>query len=235
MVNLTNYQWGWFVADNRGQNFPNPTIGKPLLHYINNRKAVVGHKIEWSDGTDDYSDYYNAPSNVDDSEENTTHFNSEFDEWNRNINYGSIFKNFHSRYIEGIYSAYAKRFEVKAYLPPAIFSKLELSDTLIIDSVSYIIDSMDVNINKALTKLNLLRVTDTFKVFEGTPVEEQGGGLSFRIETTSSNQVVELPYSLAGSYNGVIYWGDDSTSLNSYDEREHTYATAGEYVIRIRR
>ena len=231
--NLTNYQWGWFVADNTGQNFPNPTIGKPLLHYINNRKAVVGHKIKWSDGTDDYSDYYNAPSNVDDSEENTTHFNSEFDEWNRNINYNSIFSNFHDRYIKGIYSAYAKRFEVKAYLPPAVISKLGLNDTLIIDSVSYIIDSMDININKALTKLNLLRVTDTFKEFEGTTVEEQGGTLSFRIETTSSNQIVELPYSLAGTYNGTVYWGDDSNSFNSYEEREHTYATAGEYVISI--
>ncbi|MCP4484845.1 MAG: hypothetical protein GY823_09835, partial [Flavobacteriaceae bacterium] len=30
---LTDIQWGWFVEDNKGDNFPNPTLGKPLLHY----------------------------------------------------------------------------------------------------------------------------------------------------------------------------------------------------------
>lgn len=230
--NLTNYQWGWFVADNRGDNFPNPTIGKPLLHYINNRKAVVGHEILWKDNVTG-GDYYNAPSNVDDSELNTTHFNAEFDEWNRNINENSIFNNFHKKYIQGIYSAYAKRFEVKAYLPPAIFSKLQLNDTLIIDRISYIIDSMDININKALTKLNLLRVTDTFKVFEGTPESEQDTFLSFKVVTTSANEVVELPYASNSTYSGTVFWGDGETSVNTYSQREHTYAAAGEYTIRI--
>lgn len=230
--NLTNYQWGWFVADNRGDNFPNPTIGKPLLHYINNRKAVVGHEILWRDGVPS-ADYYNAPSNVDDSGLNTTHFNAEFNEWDRNINENSIFKNFHLEYIQGIYSAYAKRFEVKAYLPPAIFSKLQLNDTLIIDRISYIIDSMDININKALTKLNLLRVTDTFKVFEGTPESEQDTFLSFKVVTTSADEVVELPYASNSTYSGTVFWGDGETSVNTYSEREHTYAVAGEYTIKI--
>jgi len=229
---LTNYQWGWFVADNRGDNFPNPTIGKPLLHYINNIKAVSGHQIQWRDGIIG-DDYYNAPSNVDESGLNTTHFNAEFDEYTRDINENSIFNNFHSEYIQGIYSAYAKRFEVKAYLPPAIFSKLQLNDTLIIDRISYIIDSMDININKALTKLNLLRVTDTFKVFEGTPESEQDTFLSFKVVTTSANEVVELPYVSNSTYDGTIFWGDGETSVNTYTQREHTYATAGEYTIKI--
>ena len=228
---LTPYQWGWFVADNRGDNFPNPTIGKPLLHYINNINAG-SDTITWSDGVIGNS-YYNAPSNVDASGENTTHFNAEFDEYNRDINTNSIFSNFHKSYIEGIYSAYAKRFEVKAFLPPAIFAKLALNDTLLIDRVSYIIDSMDININKALTKLNLLRVTDTFKVFEGIPLEEQDAYLSFRIVTTSADELVRLPYVSDSTYNGTISWGDTKTSINTYTERDHTYAVAGEYIIKI--
>jgi len=230
--NILNYQWGWFVADNRGDNFPNPTIGKPLIHYINNRSIGTNDPISWADG---YSDgyYYNAPSNVDDSGLNTTHFNAEFNEWDRDINENSIFKNFHSEYIQGIYSAYAKRFEVKAYLPPAIFSKLQLNDTLIINRISYIIDSMDININKALTKLNLLRVTDTFKVFEGTPESEQDTYLSFKVVTTSVDEVVELPYASNSTYSGTVFWGDGETSVNTYSEREHTYAAAGEYTIKI--
>jgi len=228
---LTPYQWGWFVADNRGDNFPNPTIGRPLLHYVNNINAG-SDTITWSDGVVGDS-YYNAPSNVDDSGENTTHFNAEFNEYDRDINANSIFNNFHKSYIEGIYSAYAKRFEVKAFLPPAIFSKLALNDTLLIDRVSYIIDSMDININKALTKLNLLRVTDTFKVFEGIPLDEQDAYLSFRVVTTSANETVSLPYASSSTYNGTTSWGDGATSINTYSEREHTYTDAGEYIIKI--
>lgn len=231
---LTNIQWGWFVADNKSDNFPNPTIGKPLIHYINRRQLSASEQIEWSEGTNFTNDYYNAPSNVDDIEENTTHFNSEFDEWNRDINVNSIFENFHSRYIQGIYSKFSRRLEVKSYLPPAIFSRLSLSDTIVINNVSYIIDSMDVNINKALTKLNLLRVVGEFTtVYEGDIDDGTEKGLSFRIVTTSSNEDVELPYLSNGTYSGLVDWGDGQTSANAYSERTHTYATAGEYIINI--
>jgi len=231
---LTNIQWGWFVADNKSDNFPNPTIGKPLVHYINRRELSATESIEWSEGTNFTNDYYNAPSNVDDSEENTTHFNSEFDEWNRNINVNSIFDNFHSRYIKGIYSKFSRRLEVKSYLPPAIFSKLKLSDTIVINNVSYIIDSMDVNINKALTKLNLLRAVGEFTpVYEGDTDDGSERLLSFRIVTTSSNEDVELPYVSNGTYDGLIDWGDGQSSPNAYSERTHTYATVGEYIINI--
>ena len=87
--------------------------------------------------------------------------------------------------------------------------------------------------NKALTKLNLLRVTDTFKVFEGTPESEQDTFLSFKVVTTSVDEVVELPYASDSTYSGTVFWGDGETSVNTYSEREHTYAAAGEYTIKI--
>ena len=231
---LTNIQWGWFVEDNRSDNFPNPTIGKPLIHYINRRELSATESIEWSEGTNFTNDYYNAPSNVDDNEENTTHFNSEFDEWNRDININSIFNNFHARYIQGIYSKFSRRLEVKAYLPPSIFSRLKLSDTIVINNVSYIIDSMDVNINKALTKLNLLRAVGEFEtIYEGDIDDGSERLLSFRVVTTSSNENVELPYVSTGTYDGLVDWGDGQNSSNSYANRTHTYSDAGEYIIKI--
>lgn len=51
--------------------------------------------------------------------------------------------------------------------------------------------------------------------------------------TTSSNEIITLPYQSNGVYNGVIDWGDGSTSLNSYNNRAHTYSTAGTYTITV--
>ena len=44
---------------------------------------------------------------------------------------------------------------------------------------------------------------------------------------------ITLPYSNSGTYSGTINWGDSTTSVNSYANRTHVYATAGNYDITI--
>jgi len=52
--------------------------------------------------------------------------------------------------------------------------------------------------------------------------------------TTASSETVTLPYEAAGTYSGTINWGDGgATSVNSYANRAHVYATAGDYVITV--
>jgi surface protein len=52
--------------------------------------------------------------------------------------------------------------------------------------------------------------------------------------TTASNETVTLPYLATGStYTGIIDWGDGFISGNTYANRTHTYATAGNYTISI--
>ena len=162
----TDIQWGWFVNDNK-QNTPEPTIGSPLLMYTD-KKGINTGPIEWNNG--ELSSFYNAPSNVSSDGSNTLHFNNEFDEWTKNLNPNSLFANFHNEYISGIYSPYARRYNVKAHLPPLIFSVLKLNDVIIIDRVSYFIDTMDVNITTSMVKFSLLRVTDLEKTYEGRRV-----------------------------------------------------------------
>ena len=101
-----------------------------------------------------------APSNVTLDSSQTLHFNAEFDEYTREVNENSLFENFHSNYISSIYSSFARKIKLDAFLPPLIFSKLRLSDTIIIDNISYFIDTMDINITTSKTKFSLLRVTD---------------------------------------------------------------------------
>jgi surface protein len=52
-------------------------------------------------------------------------------------------------------------------------------------------------------------------------------------QTTTSSESLFLPYIPTGSYSGTIDWGDGTTSINSYANRTHTYATAGTYTISI--
>ena len=180
---LTRIQWGWSANDN-DRNLPEPVVGNPLLLYAN-RKTVAyvneagnilaGSGVNFiANPTISIPNFANnnvsvafIPSNVSFSGENTLNFNAEFDEYKGEINENSLFANFHETYISGIYSNYARRQTLTAYLPPVIFTKLKLNDFIIMDNVSYRIDSMDINVTDAKTKLDLLRMTDYKASYEG--------------------------------------------------------------------
>ena len=49
----------------------------------------------------------------------------------------------------------------------------------------------------------------------------------------TAGETITLPYAAAGTYSGTIDWGDSTTSVNSYANRMHTYATAGTKTISI--
>jgi len=44
---------------------------------------------------------------------------------------------------------------------------------------------------------------------------------------------ITLPYSNTGTYSGTVNWGDGNTTANSYANRTHVYAVAGNYDITI--
>lgn len=172
---LTDIQWGWFVNDNK-ENVPEPTIGEILYMYIVNETPE--QTIEWNDAT--ISTTYNRPSSVIDGETQTLHFNTEFDEWTRLVNEESLFKNFHERYISGVYSPYARRFIIDAFLPAMIYLKVKLNDTLVIDNVPFNIEKINTNLTTGRSTLHLLRMTDEDTVYE-VPIE---GGTEIYWNTT---------------------------------------------------
>jgi surface protein len=49
----------------------------------------------------------------------------------------------------------------------------------------------------------------------------------------TAGETITLPYEAGGTYSGTINWGDSTTSVNSYANRTHTYATAGTKTISI--
>ena len=154
----TNIQLGLYVNDNK-ENIPEPVVGDALLFYTYKQNTSSAKEyIEWDDG--DNSLYYNKPSNVKPDNSQTLHFNEEFDEWTLATNPNSLFNKFYRNYIAGIYSPYARRINVTCYLPPLIFSKVKLNDTMIIDRIPFLIEKIKTNFKNGKTSLDLLRVTD---------------------------------------------------------------------------
>lgn len=167
---LTNVGWGWFVNDNK-ENIPEPTIGEPLLLYINNTEGLQSNeRIHWTDGN--FSEEYNRPSNVNYFLSQTLNFNAEIDEYYFNENENSLFNNFYKKYIAGIYSPYARRVKVDCYLPPLIFAKINLNDSIIINRTVFLIDNIQTNLTTGKTSFDLLRVTDVETTYV-VPSEDQ--------------------------------------------------------------
>jgi len=154
----TNIQLGLYVNDNK-ENVPEPVVGEALLFYtFSQNTSSASEYIEWSDGNNSLK--YNKPSSVKKDNSQTLHFNEEFDEWTLDTNPNSLFNNFYKNYIAGIYSPYARRITVTCYLPPLIFSKVKLNDTIIIDRIPFLIEKIKTNFKNGKTSLDLLRVTD---------------------------------------------------------------------------
>ena len=51
--------------------------------------------------------------------------------------------------------------------------------------------------------------------------------------TTGATESITLPYDFFGTFNGTIDWGDGNTSVNSYENRIHTYTSPGDYTVTI--
>jgi len=52
-------------------------------------------------------------------------------------------------------------------------------------------------------------------------------------KTTTFNDQIVLPYDPNGFYDGTINWGDGTSSINSYNNRTHTYVVPGTYTVTI--
>ena len=51
--------------------------------------------------------------------------------------------------------------------------------------------------------------------------------------TSSPSETINLPYDAVGTYSGTIDWGDGTIVANSYANRSHTYAIAGDYTVTV--
>ncbi len=75
--------------------------------------------------------------------------------------------------------------------------------------------------------------TEINRAYLGTNLVWNNWDFEIQIQVASPKLTFELGYDSGGTYTGTIYWGDGSTSTNSFANRSHTYSTGGTYNIKV--
>ena len=162
----TELMYGWFVNDFK-ENTPEPELGKPLLFFLQNR-SCASDSILWEDATS--STVYNAAQNVSSDGLQTINFGTDNDEFTLEANENSLFQNFYSRYISGIYDLTARKYSVSAYLPPEFIFNYQLNWKLFINAVPFNIEKITTNLLTGKSNLDLIKIvgyTEVYNVVTG--------------------------------------------------------------------
>ena len=164
----TDVQVGYFVTDNE-----EAYLGDPLIFYIVPQASNV--RISYTkDGnlvnSPSLTGTINMPSNsktfnAATSEENI-HFNPELNEFTGTAFEDTLFKRYYEKYITSVFNRRNRLTKVTAYLPVKILRQIELNDTIIINGRSYIINSMQININTGKTEFELLNKYNVNAIWE---------------------------------------------------------------------
>ena len=155
----TEFQWGWSV--NKDQS---ATMMKPMLFYPE-QQTLTTYATNVSFDKSLYDDFqvaslidlpkYIKPANVEVETGQSTHFGSEFNEWNGLPVSASLVNEYWINYILTIYDKSSRVFKTTANLPANLISTMELNDEVIISGIRYRINSLDINLNKGTVRLEL--------------------------------------------------------------------------------
>lgn len=130
-----------------------PTVGKPIIAYAD-REFLTGFPNFTIDTTS--VSKYMRPSNVFRLGTQTINFGSEIDEFTGITNNNSLFENFHKKYIQRVFNRMSRIFVAKAILPLDIILDYKLNDKFIVNGQRFLINRIDLNINKREAKLELI-------------------------------------------------------------------------------
>lgn len=153
--------YGWFVNDFT-ENTPESETGKPLLFYLENRTCATD-SIEWSDTST--STVYNCANNVRADELQTLNFNSEIDEFEKEVNDNSLFANYYNEFISGIFDQTARRVKITAYFPPEFWLNYRMNDKITIAGRAFHIEKIDGDLLTGKARLDLLKITGLREVY----------------------------------------------------------------------
>lgn len=160
-INDTQTQVGYFVTDNEES-----YLGSPLLFYVvpqainvhEGKLSVVKGESRLNSPT--ITGPVNMPSNSKSFDpevsEANIHFNAEINEFAGVEFEDTLFKRYYEKYIQSVFNQRNRLTKVTAYLPVSILREIALNDTIIINGRSYIINSMQINVNTGKTSFELL-------------------------------------------------------------------------------
>ena len=157
----TNIQWGYCVDSKQ-----DAYIGKPIVFYMALKTAELSF-VDSVDPVTNESDShtpiqsYFAPANSnllfpDLENRQSINFSPESDEWELTPNKRTLFNEYHSNYISGIFNKTNRMTKMSAYLPLNILLKYTLADRLQVAGRSYKINSIETDFHTGKSQLELL-------------------------------------------------------------------------------
>ena len=156
----TDIQYGYSVDNNQDS-----YIGKPLVFYIARKAAEISF-VDAVNGFNiptnhtDINNYF-APANSnllfpDLENRQSINFSPESDEWELTPNKRTLFNEYHSNYISGIFNKTNRLSKMTAYLPLNILLKYTLADRFEVYGKSYKINSIETDFYTGKSQLELL-------------------------------------------------------------------------------
>lgn len=192
-----NLNQTWIIADALNEDFDKGVFNKPVVFFSNGMSEFpsggskrIGFVRE--NLTTSPIENYNIFSNVDAldvldySTSITFSKENEFKSSQGFQTDKNLYSNYYSDLISGIYSPYAREFEVTADLPKHIYTTISLANQLVIRDKKYNITEMAVNLIDGKTKLKLNNVIEESNIIES---ELPSGSQAFGIDTISTTYV----------------------------------------------
>jgi hypothetical protein len=155
-----NVMTGWFVDDN-----DLPYYGLPLIFYgVQNTGTTIRFLNDLSTSQSDISTYFLASNSLSLSSATSTlnlNYNLEINEWSQATDFtGTLFQSYYSNYLTSVYSTRKRISRFDAELPVGFLTQYSLADKILIGSNTYLINSIQTNLNTGKSKLELLNITN---------------------------------------------------------------------------
>ena len=157
----TAVQWGWSVDKLNDNGTGQPYLGAPLVFYAIQQ---TGTNIRVTDGTTpvDIGVYY-IPSNslaLTDTDTNIN-FKAELNEYTNTVFTQTLFNNYYSDYISGVFDYRRRIISVTAHLSLSLLSgstAIKLEDEIIVNQRAYRINQVNYNIGEGKAEFELINI-----------------------------------------------------------------------------
>jgi hypothetical protein len=159
-VGQTTVQWGWMVDKINTDGTGSPYIGLPVVFYP---VTSSGNNIYIYNGsTRDVITSYFVPSNSvslsSATDSSNINFKAELNEYEGELFEGTLFDEYYSDYIEGVFNAQTRITKVTAYLPIKVLTQYKPEDTFIVGDRAYKINSVTSNLSDGRSEIELINI-----------------------------------------------------------------------------
>jgi hypothetical protein len=259
-----NVYENWLIADSLDDTFEKGVFNKPVIFLYNGHVQVpFGKELNFVHSDDSQSAIYGYPmfSNLDSLDEfdyTTSLCFSQENELKGTKRDKSLYQNHYASLINGIYSPYAREFEVVADLPKIIYASLELSTQFIIGNMKYNITSSDLNLttgeckmklNNVIEESNIIEIAEQYIPFNITQLGTQlyndniGGFKETNFTVSYPISVWSLKWKAEWTLGNLSYnnsrvsfrttQSNGTTGLSWFDILEESGTTAGEHETTV--